>query len=84
MRSHVASVLPQVDAGGPREPPGVAGSTLDKPAVRRSADHYQQAAARCRLLANGSSTDAVRRTLYDVASTYDDLARQVVELEKAH
>jgi len=79
MRSHVASVLPQVDAaaeGAAR----VAGPTLDKPAVRRSADHYQQTAARCRLLANGSSTDAVRRTLYDVASTYDDLARQVVEL----
>ena len=50
--------------------------------AHRSAEHYRGEAARCRSLADAALDEAVQRTLHDVASTYDAMARQVVELEQ--
>ena len=49
----------------------------------RSAADYRKEAGRCRALAKASMVAAVRQTLLDVATTFETLARQIDELEKA-
>jgi hypothetical protein len=52
-------------------------------ATYNTPDELRQAGARCREMAKSAKAPEVRATLYGLATTYYDLARQVESLTKS-
>ena len=57
-------------------------ATAKAMAARRSSEYYRQEAERCQALAQRAKSPIARASLASVAQTYEDLARQVEELDK--